>query len=75
VGSPHATCPGSARSKTLARVLLSGIFMSSGVDVLRNPEPRAVIHNPMADSIHHSIHRPRHDLPRPAARNREMVGL
>jgi hypothetical protein len=29
----------------------------------------------MADSIHHSIHRPRHDLPRPAARHREMVGL
>jgi putative oxidoreductase len=35
----------------LARVLLSGIFMSSGVDVLRNPEPRAVIATPFLERI------------------------
>jgi putative oxidoreductase len=35
----------------LARVLLSGIFMSSGVDVLRNPEPRAVIATPFLKRI------------------------
>jgi uncharacterized membrane protein YphA (DoxX/SURF4 family) len=35
----------------LARVLLSGIFMSSGVDVLRNPEPRGVIATPFLERI------------------------
>ncbi|HEY5014964.1 MAG TPA: DoxX family protein [Acidimicrobiia bacterium] len=35
----------------LASVLLSGIFMSSGVDVLRNPEPRAVIATPFLERI------------------------
>jgi putative oxidoreductase len=35
----------------LARVLLSGIFMSSGVDVLSNPEPRAVIATPFLERI------------------------
>jgi len=35
----------------LARILLSGIFMSSGVDVLRNPEPRAVIATPFLERV------------------------
>ena len=35
----------------LARVLLSGIFISSGIDVLRNPEPRAVIATPFLERI------------------------
>jgi uncharacterized membrane protein YphA (DoxX/SURF4 family) len=35
----------------LARVLLSGIFISAGVDVLRNPEPRAVIATPFLERI------------------------
>jgi putative oxidoreductase len=28
--------------RSLARILLAGIFVQSGVDVLRNPEPRVV---------------------------------
>jgi putative oxidoreductase len=35
----------------LARVLLSGIFISGGVDVLSNPEPRAVIATPFLERI------------------------
>ena len=30
-------------------------------------------HNPMADSIHHAIHGPHRDLPRPAAGHRETA--
>jgi uncharacterized membrane protein YphA (DoxX/SURF4 family) len=35
----------------LARVLLSGIFISSGIDVLRNAEPRAEIAAPFLERI------------------------
>jgi putative oxidoreductase len=35
----------------LARVLLSGIFISGGVDVLRNSEPRAVIATPFLERV------------------------
>jgi len=37
--------------RRLARVLLSGIFISGGMDVLRDPEPRAVIATPFLERI------------------------
>ena len=35
----------------LARVLLSGIFISGGIDVLRDPGPRAVIAGPFLERV------------------------
>src|SRR5664279_2958450 len=35
----------------LARVLLSGIFIGGGIDVLRDPGPRAVIAGPFLERI------------------------
>jgi putative oxidoreductase len=35
----------------LARVLLSGIFISGGIDVLRDPGPRAVIAGPFLERL------------------------
>ncbi|HEX2754630.1 MAG TPA: DoxX family membrane protein, partial [Candidatus Limnocylindrales bacterium] len=35
----------------LARVLLSGIFISGGMDVLRDPGPRAVIAGPFLERV------------------------
>jgi putative oxidoreductase len=35
----------------LARALLSGIFISGGIDVLRDPEPRAVIAGPFLERL------------------------
>jgi putative oxidoreductase len=35
----------------LARVLLSGIFISGGMDVLHDPEPRAVIAEPFIERL------------------------
>jgi uncharacterized membrane protein YphA (DoxX/SURF4 family) len=35
----------------LARVLLSGIFITGGVDVLRDPKPRVLIATPYLDRI------------------------
>jgi DoxX len=37
--------------RRLARVLLSGIFISGGMDVLRHPEPRAVIAGPFIERL------------------------
>lgn len=35
----------------LARVLLSGIFIGSGIDVLRDPGPRAVVAGPFLERV------------------------
>ncbi len=37
--------------RRLARVLLSGIFISGGIDVLRDPGPRAVIAGPFLERV------------------------
>src|SRR5438132_12062771 len=37
--------------RTLARPLLAGVFIAGGLDVLRNPEPRAKIAKPVVDAV------------------------
>ncbi len=37
--------------RTIARPMLAGIFVVSGLDVLANPEPRAKIAKPVVDAV------------------------
>src|SRR5437879_11372038 len=37
--------------RTLARPLLAGVFIAGGLDVLRNPEPRANVAKPVVDAV------------------------
>ncbi len=38
-------------ARTLARPLLAGLFIHGGLDVLRNPEPRAQMAKPVVDAV------------------------
>ena len=37
--------------RTLARPMLAGVFIASGMDVLANPEPRAKLAKPVVDKV------------------------
>ena len=37
--------------RTLARPLLAGVFLAGGMDVLKNPEPRAKVAKPVVDRV------------------------
>ena len=37
--------------RTVARPLLAGVFIASGLDVLANPEPRAKVAKPVVDRV------------------------
>lgn len=37
--------------RTIARPLLAGVFIASGLDVLANPEPRAKLAKPVVDMV------------------------
>ena len=38
-------------ARTVARPLLAGVFIASGLDVLANPEPRAKVAKPVVDRV------------------------
>ena len=37
--------------RTVARPMLAGVFIASGMDVLANPEPRATLARPVVDKV------------------------
>jgi uncharacterized membrane protein YphA (DoxX/SURF4 family) len=37
--------------RTIARPLLAGVFIAGGMDVLKNPEPRAKVAKPVVDRV------------------------
>ena len=37
--------------RTVARPMLAGLFIASGIDVLANPEPRAKLAKPVVDKV------------------------
>ena len=37
--------------RTVARTMLAGVFIASGMDVLANPEPRAKLAKPVVDKV------------------------
>ena len=37
--------------RTVARLMLAGVFIASGMDVLANPEPRAKLAKPVVDKV------------------------
>jgi len=37
--------------RTVARLMLAGVFIASGMDVLANPEPRAKLARPVVDKV------------------------
>ena len=38
-------------ARTIARPMLAGVFIAGGMDVLKNPEPRAKAAKPVVDKV------------------------